>query len=472
MADLVLSTRLAMLRSNLEQVAGILTDAERRSAEISKLRDHMIAKGGIEDSLLAIQRGLRIGVAHLDPLARKAEGLGPVLDQLNSTLTEIESTISRIDQCRHLLDSFLERRVQIGGGKVERTLRDRLVDQATRKILEVDRIQSSLRSSGENGSQELRTAWADYRQKLQNHSEPLFGEYVDVLRGLALRETGLDEGICRIADMLLEQFGHVGRVHWESLTIPARRAAMEMTVAQLIRLGFPEWTLWALPLAAYEFGHVVVSEHPELSSYRQSQTETKEDRRHLETCLADAYATYSMGPAYACAAVLLRFDPGDSADVERAEVILGMIERTETQAQRASYQEILEVLRREWSAAVEQSPAGPVSASDRQRLEGWIDFFVDFFQTNAYRATYRDEAWALALTWAEELDSVEPEVEEIPQVADLRDVLNAAWLCRVRRPEATDRILKNAKGLWARLSKRPGGGPSRPPFTPVPGKTA
>lgn len=472
MSDLVLTTRLAMLRSNLEQVAGILTDAERRSAEVSKLRDHLIAQGGIEDSLLAIQRGLRIGLAHLDPLARRAEGFAPALDQLNAALTEIESTITRIDQCRQLLDSVLERRVQIGGGKVERTLRDRLVDQATRKILEVERIEESIRSLEGNGSRALQAAWADYRQKLQNHSEPLFGEYVDVLRGLALRETGLDEGICRIADMLLDQFGHVGRVHWESLTIPARRAAMEMTVAQLIRLGFPEWTLWALPLAAYEFGHVVVSEHPELSSYRQSRTQTKEEGRHLENCLADAYATYSMGPAYACAALLLRFDPSEASDVERAEVILGMLERAETEAQRASYREILDILRREWSAALGQAPAEPVSDSIRQRLNDWIDFFVNFFQKNAYRATYRDETWALALTWATELDAADPEIGDIPQVADLRDVLNAAWLCRVRHPGEADRILKNAKGLWARLSKRAGGGPSRPPITPVSGKTA
>lgn len=471
MSDLVLTTRLAMLRSNLEQVAGILQDAERRSAEILQVRDRLTGQGGIEGSVKAIRQRLKFGLAHLD--MRRVEDIDSAIKEIEAALEQIETTISRIGECKIDLQDFLERRVKIGGKGVER-----LIARAEGKRREVESIEEALEGANGDTPEVLRTAWRDYQQRLQGHSDLLFGEYVDVLRGLALRETGLDEGICRIAEMLLEICGHVGLVHWDSLTIPARRAAMAMTVAQLIRLGFPEWTLWALPLAAYELAHVVVSEHTELDSYRQRQTEVEGvDGRHLDNCLADAFASYTMGPAYACAALLLRFDPTAPLDVERAEIILGMLERVEANARRASYREILDLLRQEWSAALQQAEVEPISTEVLESLERWADDFVSLFQ-KAYgvaSVAYSDSSWALALDWAAKLADPEPDIGTIPTGADLRDVLNAAWLCRVRNTSAgradPDPILENAKALRDRVLNPAAGPPARTRDTLPSGKT-
>src|SRR5262249_16861778 len=138
------------------------------------------------------------------------------------------------------------------------------------------------------------------------------------------------------------------------------------TRVRIIRLRFPEWRIWDLPLAAHELGHVVIGENleseekPENADQRiltpfiqrqraslvrqdpgfkqmsmkrrsgvQQAAQWAESRIH--EFLADAFATYTMGPAYACSAILLRLHPlidakdGRPSDAQRAHVILSML---------------------------------------------------------------------------------------------------------------------------------------------------
>ena len=97
------------------------------------------------------------------------------------------------------------------------------------------------------------------------------------------------------------------------------------TVGRLVRLRCCEWTIWTLPLVAHEFGHIVIEESKEISNRIETISQAhllalqeafgpgaKTEplpRAELEEYLADAYATYVMGPAFACAAILLRLNP-------------------------------------------------------------------------------------------------------------------------------------------------------------------
>src|SRR5207244_7964566 len=138
----------------------------------------------------------------------------------------------------------------------------------------------------------------------------VFSNYVEFLGGLALRGAGLDEGICRIADELMRSCGSFGPTHWSALTIPASQEAM--TLARSIRVRFPEWTIWAVPLTAHELGQVVIREPgtPDFEKYVKRQfPNAKTKQQHLRVLLADAFTTYVIGPASACSVIVLKLHP-------------------------------------------------------------------------------------------------------------------------------------------------------------------
>ena len=99
--------------------------------------------------------------------------------------------------------------------------------------------------------QRSREAW-QVERTLFDESQQFFAEYVELLTGLALRDSGFDEGISDIADRLYRN-GYVG---WFSLTIPAHKPPNTLTRSRFIHLGFPDWTPWALPLAAFDVGRL------------------------------------------------------------------------------------------------------------------------------------------------------------------------------------------------------------------------
>ena len=100
-----------------------------------------------------------------------------------------------------------------------------------------------------------------------------------------------------------------------------------MSAAQLIRLGFPEWSVWSLPLIAREFGHVFVKKYERIDTDVARAKEAKvADEADLRSWAADVFATSVMGSAYPWAAMVLRVDPNDARDQTRVAVMLYTME--------------------------------------------------------------------------------------------------------------------------------------------------
>ena len=76
-----------------------------------------------------------------------------------------------------------------------------------------------------------------------------------------------------------------------------------------MRLWVPHWSIWALPFTAHEFWHVAASLGiwDKLREHLDPEEHCSDPA--LDTCLADAFATYTIGPAYAYAAVTLLLNP-------------------------------------------------------------------------------------------------------------------------------------------------------------------
>jgi hypothetical protein len=312
----------------------------------------------------------------------------------------------------------------------------------------------------------LTRAWADYRSTLDAKGTKLFTEYVDLLGGLALRQTGLDDGICAMADELIRGRGQIGTFNWNSLTIPAQREALEETVAQIVRLGFPEWTIWALPLAAHEFGHVVARRDERFRMI----IERDPDRDQLvEMLVADAFATYVMGPAYACVAILMRLDPWAAAQRDaggltavRADVIFATLTLMRLADDPTLW--IRELLAREWNEALKQvgAPEPEVQASpngepDVQTLVRDVVGLIPKHRFDPARWPTIERFAAALEQGTEGVAAVDVNPED-----EFRDVLNAAWAARLSAapPASVDDLAEAARELWEKIKgeQKPSGG--------------
>jgi hypothetical protein len=370
-------------------------------------------------------------------------------------------------------------------------------------------VEEGAKDGADEAQQSLRDAWLRYAEAYQQ-SRRIFGEYLDFIGGLALRYQGMDERICCIADELIRKCSLEGTGStWNSLTVIAAKESFSRTMARIIRLRFPEWTIWALPFTAHEYGHVVLDETEKIKKILGVEVENlaKEDegynaanddqarerikeriRKHVFVLFADAFATFMMGPAYACAAIFLRFDPSNAC-VETAEMpsdnlrvllmfkILRRMNREASDEITPIYTPVINILEREWRQMLER--AGAMEAileaerqdaeeqeAEKQRVAKWRRYEriwealnpPNLLREARYPHEGEKEGWQKAEKWAKELQEVlDKKRKDIQPLSTdkLRDVLNAAWRCRLKvgKPGQIEYIAEAAVNLCHEIIK-------------------
>jgi hypothetical protein len=359
------------------------------------------------------------------------------------------------------------------------------------------------------------TLWDEY-SKLNSESRRLFRDFLELLGGLAVRGKLGDERLLRVADELIKECAELDM--WgrdSSVAIPAIKEALARTPTGIVRLRFPEWTIWNLALIAHEYGHVVMEgmldavlhEATELragglpGTNENAKPDERRARRQLQVLVADVFAAYVLGPAYGCAAIVLKLDPSaeadwDSpADAERAHVILAILKKLEGFERSPSYREVIGFLEDRWKQLVRRvEPAAALKRPQIRRLDKFVDALYDAFEalkreskllrtSAAYPYHFcsssswdpADGGWLVAESWARGwlavLDNPDATAFEIPSKSRVRDVLNAAWICRVARPrpEEIARIVELAEEACLRLVPEREG---EPPATATPSQSS
>jgi hypothetical protein len=540
--DLVLSIKLDALKQNLMQVENVLTLIEERHLEMQQLHKLFCIDQEIQGSLVDILENLSATRLRLDFIGKTEPKVKDQIKKLEIAENGVKKIYSDLDFVEQTLKSIENRCVHISSEEdtsIKKTLDLGIIKKAILMAKAVECIQNGpIKNARESDDKSkanefMRDAWKEYTGMMQKDSPKIFYEYVDLLRGLAMRNTGLDGGqICKLADELVEKCKMVDKVVWGSLTIPARQEAVSMTLARIIRLGFPEWTIWALPLTAHEFGHVVASENDKVREWIKKESDKYLGissiaksliEYHLQEYVADAFAIYAMGPAYACAAILLRFDPVNAytdsiehpAHSKRTYLILNMLKEMQKHApldDPMPYRKIIENLEKEWNIALEQAGLMEISEDEvteievQKRLNAILDCIsrnpieglpkqstitieklirelsaVLELATSPY-AVYENEHRMLT-EWTKSLYSLLGEITGVaypisswrrseslkenllftsegqtigpsPSV-DLRDVLNAAWSCRLDLQGKTTIIENNASKMIESISGRP-----------------
>jgi hypothetical protein len=349
------------------------------------------------------------------------------------------------------------------------------------------------------GSCDEEQAWSQYTT-IQADSEQIFRECLELLGGLALRDRTNEEHLCKFADEFIKELARaVGRL--SRFTIPVLDQSLSSTLRRVATVRFPEWHMWTLPLVAYEYAEALIEENfgklrdfaSELADEamagtsqatddvetERSQTEDEQEtiKRRLERkmcmLLADAVATYTSGPAYACSTIVLRLNPlvngtqGRPRDDERAALILGVL-RTMSQDDPPSFKDAAQTLDNYWKESVATADPGvghtacATTPIDVARVLKKLR--RAFFRP---KTAYSADDWLLAQQWSsawvQEIHARRKTLE-VPDNAGperrLRDALNACWHCRLEttrdftpaEAETAEELVERIADVGRRLS--------------------
>ena len=313
---------------------------------------------------------------------------------------------------------------------------------------EVEKIEKDF--SGPNAWQALSGAEAEANDRV-------FNESIELLGGIALRDARLDADICDLAEALIQS---IPAPTTRPNVIPGGNSSMTMKIERFVRLRFPEWTIWGLPLAAYELWRVSARaqfDNHLAKAFGPDGSKVIEDPT-IQQCLGDAYATYFMGPAYALAAVTLLFDPTRAQDDLRVRATVSMLRHMDTTKPDAfseSYRTISDNLASAWKAAKHQARM-PIDLSKAKVVKTAVETLFNQLTMFGY-SHFSVAEWKSARNWADKFhsDAAFGEIE-ISEKHDLRHALNAVWLARLdaaRTEDISERALRLAR--QTKMAKRP-----------------
>jgi hypothetical protein len=462
------------------------------------------------------------------PSTKVTQGDGAALAEpvLKMRLDALSENLNRVSDLNAIRDAF-----KLG---VERffddlfwdEVQERLQTQVDDRIFGVKKIRESvdlaehprdLATTMAEREKRIAAAWLDY-YRLRDDCQGIFLEIHDVIAGLFYRamrfraDQGFDATLCYAADDLI-RFWAVALSATKTLTVPSPQEALALTLGRIVRMRYSEWTVWSLPLVAHEFAHVVLGESKHTSTfaqffqadllsrlaalnpecrgalnpeadpqikqnyYSQAMSRMENEMRYF---LADAFGTWTVGPAYAAAAIHLRLNPAyvstigttESFDHERVHVILGVLEKSADSRfvdgafPTSQYRECVKQLRPVWDGMVARANARGAEtrwseekiAARRLFLNELIESIcTTFFENGQFRSTLytrsgstryiRDRGWPVAARWSFEwtqsIGATESDpLTRIPVTGNsmIRDALNAGWECRQKNPNQLERL--------------------------------
>ncbi|HKQ75489.1 MAG TPA: hypothetical protein VJ810_17450 [Blastocatellia bacterium] len=353
--------------------------------------------------------------------------------------------------------------------QVERAVQSQRLDANLRarvgvrfdKLLSQQRTQISEVRKQASNNQPNQKCWENFRQ-LDMDCRSLFEECLTFIQGALARADGVDDGMCLLADNLLDDLAAWADVGWRRFTLLARGELYRDT-AEIIRIRFPEVSIWGLPLMAHEFGHFLgpkLSEDEKDGSvypFQQLLKSADENRLpnwqlphtkewyHLNENFADLFATYSLGPAFACSFILLRLNPVDAyqeiithpTHAKRVHSIFWMLDRMD-EAEGGflrPYNALIDRLRNLWRQGLQEAgQTGSLSDSEISLLESRLKELHDTLtRTTPPPLAYQLSDWQRSQTIAGELLSgkVSSSSQNDSKVSR-RDILNAAWFGRLQ----------------------------------------
>jgi hypothetical protein len=440
----LLSIRAEGLRVNLDRIKDFLAQAPNRRTDLDKLKKELTDIRTVLREVRETMSPLKLAAEYRDT-PKVVNGL----DEVEKLMSKLVAGLQRVDE--HIVSMeekcFLFQEKDIG-----RDIGKNLNSRIDGPIQELIDIETALQKPGAD----LRKKWAVFLDKANNINRDVFAEYIEFLGGLALRDTGFDAGISQVAEELMRTYSPDRKNPDQALAIPARRRTVAMTLPRIIRVTFPDWTIWALPSTAHEFWNVVAKNDLKdrlQSALRDLTNDTDTIESRFNDCLGDAFATYTMGPAYAFFAIYLLLNPrspfstsetGQPADDVRALSISEMLKCMDSKETEIDppYESVRKDLNSAWTDAIAETGAQPIVdqkkqidevkqvAEDKDRVTVLVKALWKTLTTGPF-PPFTAYVWNVIGEWVDKLLENQVKKIEVPHGAELRHVLNAVWLARV-----------------------------------------
>ena len=289
-------------------------------------------------------------------------------------------------------------------------------------------------------------------QDVKTDAVGLFTECLGFLGGAVALRSDLDAGRCRVANRLVADFRRAAHLPGPAISVPAEREYVN-TMSDLIRVRFPGEGLWDLPVVAHEFGHSVCDNlgggKARTAVHEAAATEQPKPGRlaqaRAEELWSDVVATYVAGPAYAATCFRLRFDPSlagvpDVLDThpspdKRAVAVLATLRRLEQRRVQGgslagSLAEVTADLEQAWAQELEEAGKTEPPPEVIDRVEHAAAAYYDVLDAEAPTLRYCGLEAAEAASWQL------AKGRDRPAAAGIVDILNAAWLVRLRAEPA------------------------------------
>lgn len=362
--DLLL-LRLDVLESDIAKVSAAVDRAEQRGQFLRSALDtaspHAPDIRAVSEALESLNKGMerepRIPQLLDDYRRNLARDLREASELLMAAAQGVDESVACLKEAKRMSVILNDE-----GLRALRTSLKQRCELLRTELIELREAVSATATSHRRGQ------WEKYQVLLDDAARPVFIDYVDFLGGLTVRDTGLDDQVCDMTDQLLARYtGLIKR----SLPLPARQAALGNVLDSVVLLGFPEWSIWGIPLVGHEVGMAYlrnktdpdlldlarqfVSTFPseaepvgedktvgdllkvsrnlvlKLSSNveaspedepvkellvltrefvsRLSSEQPRPTEQYVHHLIADAFATYTLGLSYASAALVLRLSP-------------------------------------------------------------------------------------------------------------------------------------------------------------------
>ena len=273
-----------------------------------------------------------------------------------------------------------------------------------------------------------KVAWGHLNSARLSSVAPL-EEALALLGGMLLRQAGLDNDVSLMAHVLQRELAErLREVAWPKASVPDVEERYHR-VSELIRIRFPNTSIWSLPVVAHEVGHAVVAGFAEVARGTDDnrlafQVEfTPGSHREL---VCDVIATLGLGPAYVSACLLLRFVPSTASEAfdphpperDRAHVMLWALREL-------GHEDTAERLKAAWVSALQSAGVDQPDATELDELaQGIYTFTTARLPDLPYISM--DKAYALAQDIESRRDPA------LRGAVSMLDALNAAWLVRRR----------------------------------------
>ncbi|HSA56062.1 MAG TPA: hypothetical protein VLE53_10175, partial [Gemmatimonadaceae bacterium] len=285
---------------------------------------------------------------------------------LQILLTQIEGRLETLRAANGLLESDGLRRL-IGG-----QLEPHFAIEFANRVRSLVALRTSLAQRAPDA--DLGDGWSRLEQE-SRAIERLYDRFLTHVQAETFRAAGFDHGAALVADGLLTELAALTDLPWRRQAVVGGGDVFE-EATEVISVRFPQYSIWLLPVVAHELGHFAASRLRRedgtpvramiaglagegLTAMLPASAKVLQAQRadFLEELFADVFATWLLGPAYACTCLELELNPNDAGDrrhppaTARARAILGCLSWLDADSVGRPYARVLKRLSEVWPSA-------------------------------------------------------------------------------------------------------------------------